>query len=127
MDMSFLHNTNKRYRYIHINGFSLGLGLKRRRRATRKWLFLFNCLSSVEKWKLPPYFHPRFRTKQKQNKLECSVFQALGLCGQGAAKNKEKKGAGETRGDWKEELALCFLRVPPNLCSKLSERQSRKN
>ena len=62
---------------------------------------------------ITPYFHPRFRTKQKQNKLECSVFQALGFCGQGAAKNKEKRG-GETRGDWKEGLALCFLRVLPN-------------
>ena len=86
----FSSNTNKRYRYIHINGFSLGL--KRRLRATRKWLFLYNCLSSVEKWKLPLIFI--LVLKQKQNKLECSVFQALGLCGQGAAKNKEKRGGG---------------------------------
>ena len=33
--MSFLSHANKTY--IHINGFALGLGLKRRLRATRKW------------------------------------------------------------------------------------------
>ena len=33
--MSFLSHGNKTY--IHMNGFVLGLGLKRRLRATQKW------------------------------------------------------------------------------------------
>ena len=35
MKMSFLSHANKTF--IHMNGFALSLGLKRRLRATRKW------------------------------------------------------------------------------------------
>ena len=55
---------------------------------------------------ITPDFSPRFRTKQKQNKLECSIFQALGLCGQGAAKNKEKRGGGN---EGRLERGACIM------------------
>ena len=77
---------------------------------------------------ITPDFNPRFRTKQKQNKLECSVFQALGLCGQGAAKNKEKRGRGKRgktgkRGLHYVSFAFCLIFAPNYLNARAGKTE----
>ena len=40
-----MYRSRSKQTYIHVNSYALGLGLKRRLRATRKWAIVFNILS----------------------------------------------------------------------------------